>query len=141
MAEVGAITYFGTIEKVSCGNCGIPFGLPTEMKANRQKDGKTFYCPNGCIVGWTPGPSEADKLRDRLAAAQAREDQLRASLASQRSMTSHERHRVRTYKGKLTSAKRRAACGVCPGCKRSFQNVARHVAHMHPELLGKVDES
>lgn len=53
------------LQHVTCGECGLSFGLPDFYISNLRKSGKTFYCPNG-HPRWY-GPSEADKLKEELA--------------------------------------------------------------------------
>lgn len=123
-------TYTGFLEVTSCGVCSIRFAMPADMLKRCRDTGADFHCPSGHNLVFLK--TEAEKLRDQLAAARAREDQLAAKLESSRAMTSHERARVRGLKGAITKAKRRAAAGVCPCCTRTFQNVARHMASQHP---------
>lgn len=118
---------------MDCGDCGVSFGLGSEFIKARRKDQRTFYCPNGHPRFYPePKVSEADRLREQLSAA--------------RSLAQRERDRrdaaersASAYKGVATRVKRRAAHGVCPapGCKRSFADVARHVAGQHPEFLAE----
>lgn len=127
------------IDHVECGSCGIHFGLERSFVASRRADHLKFYCPNGCRVNWS-GPSEAERLKNQLAAATAREDQLKAELQSKRVMLSQERSRVRGLRGMITKTKKRVGHGVCPCCTRTFQNVARHMASQHPEYAGEAVE-
>lgn len=125
------ITYSTTLIAVTCGACGIPFGLPENVYAARRDDGGKFYCPNGHYIGY--GTSAADKLRTenkrlldlaerRLAGLYAAQDQAQAA----------ERRRA-AAKGQLTKVKKRVAAGVCPCCNRTFQNLADHMAGQHPD--------
>jgi len=60
--------------------------------------------------------SDAERATDRIA----------GELRSQKFKTMAERSaRVRL--------KKRIACGVCPCCKRTFTNLARHISGQHPE--------
>lgn len=131
------------IDHVNCGDCGIHFGLERSFNQSRIQDRKRFYCPNGCHIQYL-GPTEADRLKDKLAAAQSREDQLKAQAEQLRGqihskgvMLSQERSRVRGLRGAITKAKKRAAAGVCPCCTRTFQNLARHMKGQHPGYAGE----
>jgi hypothetical protein len=42
-------------------------------------------------------------------------------------------------KGVTTRIKRRVANGVCPCCKRTFQDLARHMAGQHPRYAEATD--
>lgn len=112
-----------------CCNCGVLFAMPDDMKQRRKDDHQTFWCPNGHGQHYT-AKSDAEKLQDKLdqekqrtAALLAEKDQVEASL--------------RATKGQLTKAKRRAANGVCPCCKRTFKDLARHVAGQHPQYVAE----
>ena len=38
----------------------------------------------------------------------------------------------RALRGHLTRQRKRAAAGMCPCCRRTFENVARHMESQHP---------
>jgi hypothetical protein len=110
-----------------CPTCGMPFAFPERMSKQWRESGQQFYCPAGHSV--TYGESENDKLRrerDRLKQEQARiteqwnAAELRAALANRRE----------------AQLRRRVANGVCPCCKRSFSNIARHMKTKHPDYKG-----
>lgn len=107
---------------MDCPACSVAFGITTDMEERRRKDGKTLYCPNGHTMSWTPGKSDAQKLRE----AQARETALRDQLDA----AANEAERLR---GDLLKDRHRFANGVCPCCNRSFPEVQRHMATEHPE--------
>lgn len=134
---MATITKTVTIKSVDCGVCGITFGLDSSFMAARQKDGKSFYCPNGHFVGWKAS-NEAEtkerRLREEIDAARSlaqREARRRAKAEAQAKTAAY---RARAAKGQLTKARKRAAAGVCPCCQRTFQNVARHMAGQHPNF-------
>lgn len=110
-----------------CCNCGIPFAITQDLKDRRLKDHKSFYCPNGHSQHYT-GKTEEQKLREQLERANQR-------VASRDEDLRVERASHAATKGQLTKAKKRAAHGVCPCCKRTFANVARHVAGQHPDFV------
>ena len=127
-------TVFVTIVGVVCGACGLPFGLSREFYDKKRKSQKTFYCPRGCTVSYH-GKTEEEKKIARL----------ERKLSSAESSAKYEENRAARYqrknsalKGHLTRKKRRAANGVCPCCKRTFQQLARHMKTKHPEY-GKVN--
>lgn len=131
-----AETTFVTLETIACCSCGIVFGVPQAYEQKRREKHDTFYCPNGHSLHF-PGKTEAEQLRDKLAAARAREDQLSARLADQMDATEHERRRAMGFKGALTKTNKRVGNGVCPCCSRSFQNLQRHMASQHPGYSGE----
>jgi hypothetical protein len=109
---------------ILCGNCGIMYGVPDDWDNRRRKDGKTFYCPNGCPRVYRE--TEEDRLKARLTRKTAENDQLRAE---NRSLEA----RRRAAKGQLTKTRKRIHNGVCPHCKRTFADVARHMNTKHAE--------
>jgi hypothetical protein len=136
---VATLTYTQTLVVESCPTCHIEHGIPDDLRdralAKPGPNGLAIYCPAG-HRWWFTGKTEEQKLRERLAQRdedlareRARRDQAEAD-------AEHERNRVRGYQGALGKAKKRAARGVCPapGCKRSFVDVAKHVATCHPDL-------
>jgi hypothetical protein len=128
------ITYTGSLSVMTCW-CGIHHAVPRSLRDFQMRqfnDGghvTTIYCPLG--HQHVPiGETEVDRLRKTAERAKAREaraisraDQAEASL--------------RTTKGVVTKMKKRAAHGVCPCCKRTFANVARHVKGQHPEFVAE----
>lgn len=111
-----------------CGGCGVLFGIDREYVEERRKDGKTFYCPNGCSRAYHE--TEADRLKARLASEQRALEATQDALNRER--TSHA-----ATKGQLTKAQKRAHAGICPHCHRTFQQVQRHIANKHAEPVEK----
>ena len=95
-----------------------------------------YHCPY-CQTGWSWSESEADRLRKQL---ENRERELRESkcetLRKQQLLESETAAREKAER-KL----RRVHNGVCPCCKRSFQNLARHMAAKHPNAKHQNDKS
>lgn len=64
-----------------CCNCGIEFGITASYKALRLRDGREFYCPNGC--GQHYAESDASKLKKaqhEAAVAKAKSEKLEDKL-------------------------------------------------------------
>ncbi len=119
-----------------CVDCGITFGFPSAFDDQLRENHRSFYCPNGHSQSYV-GKTEAEKLREKLEAKERDIANMETRLQNQRDRAVTAERRVTALKGEVTKAKNRAAKGVCPapGCKRSFVNVARHVAKQHPELV------
>jgi hypothetical protein len=49
---------------MECGSCGITFAVPEEWRAEKQKTGKGWYCPNGCQRVYKE--SDVDRLKRQL---------------------------------------------------------------------------
>ena len=117
-----------TIEHVSCGACGVVFGLEEDFYASRRRTGHDFYCPNGCKVSWSE--TTEDRLKRSL------EDARRRAASAEGRAERIERSR-RAYKGQLTKVKNRVSKGVCPCCNRTFQDLARHMETKHPDYASE----
>lgn len=108
-------------EVTSCSVCYVDLVAPEDFLERRRKDGRSFYCLNGHSLGWKE--TEEDRLKQQLAQAEARavsaEDQARAA------------------KREAARQKKRAANGVCPCCKRSFVQLARHMKTKHPDFAAQ----
>lgn len=42
----------------NCCNCGLPFAMPEYFLELRRKDGRNFYCPNGCVLLYPIGETK-----------------------------------------------------------------------------------
>lgn len=116
-------------ELQDCINCAVRFGVPEGFTANRRRDKRTFWCPNGHPMSYTQ--SEADLLRrerDRLKQEQARLHDVARRHAEERDAA---RRQASAARGQVTRLKNRAAAGLCPCCNRSFQNLQRHMTTKH----------
>ena len=120
-----------TIEAITCGACGIPFGIEEAHLRMLRQTGKGFNCPSGCGISY--GKSENQKLKSELEQEQARLARERERRLSAEKESEYFRKSRDGMKGALVKAKKRAVAGVCPCCTRTFQNVARHMASKHPE--------
>lgn len=116
------LTYSGELVVETCW-CGIAHAVPRALidEQNRQhRNGETqlgIFCPLGHT--WVhAGKSELEREQER-----------RKALEAQLSTTRDELAATRT---ELATTKHRVARGVCPCCKRSYVNVARHMAGQHP---------
>ena len=131
MAETKQITHIELLSISECPSCFISYGMPQELEDRRLKDGGPWYCPNGHSISFTK--SEADKLREQLNNAKSR-------LASAEDRATHEANRRRDSEAMLDATlkeqrrlKRRINAGTCPHCRRTFQQVHRHIQNKHPE--------
>lgn len=113
------------IEIVMCASCGIPFGITRDLVNRRREDHSDFKCPMGHENVYQ-GKTEAEKLKEQLAEALAAKER-----AYQRE--SHALRQVSYHKGETTKIKNRIKNGVCPSCRRSFENLRRHMASKHKE--------
>jgi hypothetical protein len=123
------LVYTGSLSIVTCW-CGIRHAVPQELRdyqLRQKRDGVRqidVYCPLGHPYT-IAGKGEAEILRNQLASEVAAHDQTRAELR-------HTEKRRQAEQAAKTRIKNRVANGVCPCCKRTFANVARHMAGQHP---------
>ena len=114
----------GTLTGLTCWVCGVDFALPEILHRKRTEDGKDFWCPNGHAIAY--GPSLLDQEKKRRAAAEARathaDDQRRAA-----------ERQLSAARGQMTKLRKRVGNGVCPCCKRTFQQLGRHMKAKHPD--------
>lgn len=120
-----------TLVVVTCW-CGVNHAVPENLRKEqlaRHRDGLSplgIYCPVG--HSHVPrGKGEAEELRERL----ERERERAARLAAERDQVEAS---ARAYKGVATRTRKRAAAGVCPCCKRTFKQLARHMKSQHPNF-------
>ena len=118
-----------TLIAETCCACGVFFGLGSGFREQRLSDGTNFYCPNGHPQHYTENvKSLLEKARE-----EARQERIRRQ-ATRDLLDSEQRSHAAT-RGHLTRQKKRAAAGVCPCCKRTFKELARHMKSQHPEYV------
>ena len=102
--------------------------LFSAMDDQRQRDRKSFWCPNGHSQSYMGETHEQQikKLKDRLAREQASHDQTTASLRATKGVVTKQKSKLQ-----------RVAKGVCPCCNRSFGDLKKHMATKHPEYDGQ----
>lgn len=107
---------------ITCITCGVTFGVPEDLISEKRKDHTNFHCPNGHAMLF-PSESDVEKLRKQLNSEKlAKQHEMNLRLEAER------------REGML---RKRVAHGVCPCCKRSFTNLARHMKSKHPEQASK----
>lgn len=119
--------------KFTCGLCAGVYALAENYAKKKQEEGGFWTCPY-CAKPWGyhKDGSELEQAKRLIAAAQDR-----ASANWQRYLEETERkaaveRRLSAEKAVVTRMRRRAAAGVCQCCKRTFQDLARHMQSKHP---------
>ena len=126
MGEAAKFSIFATLESMGpCWKCGISFAAPANYVKSRREDKGEFFCPNGHRAVY--GKSVADELR-----AELEEEKRKREWAERGRDTARRAEAIAG--GKLKALKERVKNGVCPCCKRSFENLARHMKTKHPEF-------
>lgn len=123
-----ALTTVLRIKTTTCCVCGCVVAMQDTLYDERLNDHSWFYCPNGHSQHFT-AETEAEKNARLL-----REEQER-----HKSTLARENDLIQA-KNKMERKLRRVDNGVCPDCKRTFQNLARHMACKHNKavpLFGK----
>jgi len=93
-----------------------------------------FFCPYGHEQVFAEGEREVDQLRrerDRLKQQMARVEEEKLDLIAKAALARSQADAARRETVRL---KKRAAAGVCPCCKRTFDELARHMRAKHPEF-------
>jgi hypothetical protein len=111
----------------TCYACGTLFGLTVEFQRHRIGDKATWYCPNGHAQSYT-----GTSLRDQVAAANRDVESARRETACALEEARIQAARASKAETESKRLRTRAAAGVCPCCKRSFVQLARHVKAQHP---------
>lgn len=122
------------LRSVTCckSDCGIVFGLNSEHQEELRRSHKQFHCPNGHPQAYLH---------------KTREEQLAGELERMKNSrdywenTSNENYRSTVaLRGVITRTRNRIANGVCPCCKRSFQNLRQHIGTKHPNYKNALKE-
>jgi len=116
-----------TLVSVECYTCGVIFGLPSQLKRNLLDNHEMFYCPNGHGQSFI-GKTEAQKLRELLEQEKQKFDR---EFVLRIKTEAREQELLKKQKRLV----QRIARGVCPCCKRSFQNVKRHMEMKHSDVI------
>lgn len=115
--------------EMKCGECGIAFAVPEFWRAEKQRTGDGWYCPNGHCRAYSE--SDAAKYRRLL------EEQKERHLKTLARLNEAEAAEQKATK-ELNRVKKRVHAGVCPCCNRTFQQLARHMKAKHPEQAGRI---
>lgn len=110
-----------TLTQFSCGGCGGVYALNERYREHAYRNAGTWHCPY-CGISWGYSETEVDRLKKELAAESARK--LNAL---------SEANVARVERDKAMRKLKRVSHGVCPECKRTFSDLARHMLCKHAE--------
>lgn len=113
--------------------CGVRYGLDAEYQRKREKDGKSWVCPNGHSLSYHE--NETDKLRAEKLRLESRLEYVRNERDAAIKATTIQKGRATRFKNERDRIKERIANGVCPCCNRHFVNVERHIRGQHPRFV------
>lgn len=120
------------LEEMCCIVCGVWFAIPAEMLRHHKRVGGYHHCPNGHSQGWEKG-SEHTRIKELEQQLAAEAQRKQAALARENEAI----QRAAVAEKKIALHKRRVAAGTCPCCKRTFQQLARHMTAKHPTYAEK----
>ena len=139
---MSAIAYVANIEMhmETCCNkeCGVSFGIPSDLYKRLKATGNWFYCPNGHSQHYTETTEQ--KLRREIEKEVQRRQWAESSRDDAQKRAQRAERRTAAFKGVVTKVKRRVGNGVCPCCTRSFSNLQRHMKSKHPHFKGGVGD-
>lgn len=125
--------HFSThMEQCTCATCGIAFALPASFMGALRNNKKEFFCPNGHSLSFNEREvdrlqREKEKLARELEIAKVERD-------AARKLRDENAAKAEKASTSLRRLKARVGAGACPGCKRSFPNLRRHMESKHPEM-------
>jgi hypothetical protein len=133
-------TFTETLVVLHCYKCRCAFGINAEHHARaRRSSDVEFFCPNG--HGQVFSETEEQKLKRRLERKAEDARWYESQLTHMRDQLQATERSLRGQKAAKTRIKNRIAAGVCPCCKRTFQNVARHMEGQHPGFAQAEEQS
>lgn len=129
------LEHTGTLIVVRCW-CGIQFAIPESLRKEqiRHRDQHLSPLYVHCPVGhhsYPGGKSQVDELREELNRTKAAADQTQAW---QRDQRERAERRAAAARGQVTRIRNRVGNGVCPCCKRTVSQLARHMETKHPDF-------
>lgn len=113
--------------QMECGNCGIPFFVPTRWRRNKIEAHGSFHCPNGCVRVYLK-QTEAEKLKEEI-------ENLKLQKEKEHEELQNKWLDAVIEKNKVEKRLKRVNKGVCPCCNRTFINVQLHMKTKHPEAI------
>lgn len=123
----------GTEFRVTHCSCGLQFALTADFERRRREDQRRFYCPQGHELSFKT--SELDRVRGELAREKARTEAAQQVAESAKAFAK----RVELERDSVARAhkrmRERVANGVCPCCRRTFQNLRDHMRTEHPDFV------
>lgn len=99
-----------------------------------KRSSQTFRCLWGHEQHFPLGKSEAEKLQDELDRERRRRQSAEQNIEWESQQRKQAERSAVAYKGQATRLRNRAKAGVCPCCKRTVSQLAKHMASKHPEF-------
>ena len=127
-----------SLEVEVCQGCGAVFAVPVGVMRRHDERGMSLRCINPKCPWPSYSRTETENAKQiRLLKEEKRRLARRLSFESDAKRIAQQKRRAAelsraAIKGHLTRTKKRIAAGVCPCCKRTFQDLARHMSGQHP---------
>lgn len=120
---------------MTCSSCGVSYAVNKRWAQERSKKDANghapgWVCPNGCPRIYRT--TDEERLRQKLENKERELERTRAARDRAQDRARHNERRLIAQKGVTTRIKNRIAKGVCPCCRRSFQNLMQHMHTKHP---------
>jgi hypothetical protein len=125
------------LEKFCCGKCGGVYALSQFYVEQKRQDGGYWNCPY-CRASWGYGETEINRLKKKLEREKLNTEYHVSRADREQARANKNELRRRAAQGQVTKIKNRVGKGVCPCCKRTFVNLARHMQSKHPEYSTEV---
>lgn len=119
------------LDPVTCAHCGITFGLDRDYIECRKNDHATWCCPNGHKQHW-PQQTRTEKAEAELERTRDELGRARAVLGSTIADRDRQARRAAAARGQVTKIRNRIQAGVCPECRRHFDDLQSHMEGQHP---------
>lgn len=121
---------------VDCANCGLRFALTETYERSRRRDHGWFYCPQGHHQHF-PSESDEEKLRRERDLYKQRVAQRDDEIKRLNQAVADETYRTMQAEKATAHLKKRSSVGTCPCCKRTFKQLAAHMAQKHPAFVAE----
>lgn len=131
MSQNLAVEATTRLNTILCGECGGVYAISEKYRQTKQQDGGYWSCPY-CKCTWGYGESEIDRLKKEMESEKKRTEWAKQDAKNQRERAETAEAKERGQRAAKTRIKNRVANGVCPCCKRTFQNLLGHMKNQHP---------
>lgn len=93
------------MEAITCGGCGILFGLTEEHGNILRKTHEGFYCPKGCSISYS-AKSKEEKLQDKIEELRVQNQRQEKHNKHLKSRLTSEKNSKKAIKGHVTRLKK-----------------------------------
>lgn len=137
-----ALTVAVNLEQVTCPGCGGVYAISAEWKAEARRLGSFKQCWTCPYCKTERGYGENVAARQQNEIERLKADATRQADELRRVREERDHHWIERKKTltRLVNLKARVSNGVCPCCRRSFENLQRHMATKHPAYAAPVEK-